>query len=141
MWASASSSPATAAEAADLADRRKSPFATEARRHHPAARRRGGRGGHGGTRWRRGRAPPQGERGPPCASRVQSERPRRRHHREPCRLPAGPSGDGEGGRWGWWLAVAARGSAARVARGGGDAGASGKNGSPLSLPTVQSIYW
>jgi hypothetical protein len=33
MWASASSSPATAAEAADVADRRKSPTATEARRH------------------------------------------------------------------------------------------------------------
>jgi hypothetical protein len=61
-------------------------------------------------------------------SRVQSETPRRHHHREPRGLPAGPSGDGEGGRRGWWLAVAARGSAARVARGGGDAGASAKNG-------------
>jgi hypothetical protein len=56
----------------------------DTRRHHPAARRRGGRGGHGGTRWRRGRAPPQGEKGPPCASRIQSERPRHCHHREPC---------------------------------------------------------
>jgi hypothetical protein len=86
MWASASSSPATAAKTADMADRRKSPTATEARRQ-PAARHRGGRG----------RAPPQ-----------ESERPRHRHHREPCGLPAGPSGDGEGGRRGWWLAVAAR---------------------------------
>jgi hypothetical protein len=82
MWASASSSPAMAAEAANLADRRKIPSATEGRRYHPAARRRGVRGGHGGTRWRRGRATPQGERGLACASRVQSERPRRRHHRE-----------------------------------------------------------
>jgi hypothetical protein len=68
-------------------------------------------------------------------------RPCRRHHREPRGLPAGPSGDGEGGRRGWWLVVV-RGSAARVARGGGDAGASAKTDLlDVHESCIRLVFW